>query len=217
MHNYKAGQIVPMYPHEVWVVCRGVVQLNTLHPSGDEVLVGFAVQAMPFGLPLTSLDPYQAIALSDVDLMRFTLIELEQSIQLYQGILQHLNRRLQQTESLLALISNKRVEERLRQILLLLKQEVGVPTEGGTRLTVRLTHQHLASAISSTRVTVTRAMKLLQDEGWLRVDRDRHIVLIWPTAIFSQTNNRRRVAPPVICFIQKRVAIAIAVVSLVRT
>ena len=66
-----------MYPHEVWVVCRGVVQLNTLHPSGDEVLVGFAVQAMPFGFPLTSLEPYQAIALSDVDLMRFTIIELE--------------------------------------------------------------------------------------------------------------------------------------------
>ncbi|MFN5980408.1 MAG: Crp/Fnr family transcriptional regulator, partial [Pseudanabaena sp.] len=168
----------PMYAHEVWVVCRGVVQLNTLHPSGDEVLVGFAVQAMPFGLPLTHLEPYQAIALSDVDLMRFTLTELEQSPQLYQGILQHLNRRLQQTEALLALVSNKRVEERLRQILLLLKQEVGIAVEGGTRLTVRLTHQHLASAISSTRVTVTRAMKLLQDEGWLRVDRDRHIILV---------------------------------------
>ena len=167
MHTYKSGQIIPMYPHEVWVVCRGVVQLNTLHPSGDEVLVGFAVQAMPFGLPLTNLDPYQAIALSDVDLMRFTLTELEQSSQLYQ-----------QTEALLALISNKRVEERLRQILLLLKQEVGIAVEDGTRLTVRLTHQHLASAISSTRVTVTRAMKLLQDEGWLKVDRDRHIILV---------------------------------------
>jgi CRP-like cAMP-binding protein len=110
--------------------------------------------------------------------MRFTIIELEQSPALYQGILQHLNRRLQQTEALLALVSNKRVEERLRQILLLLKQEVGLPVEGGTRLTVRLTHQHLASAISSTRVTVTRAMKLLQDEGWLKVDRDRHIILV---------------------------------------
>ena len=178
MLTYKSGQIIPMYAHEVWVVCRGVVQLNTLHLSGDEVLVGFAVQAMPFGLPLTHLEPYQAIALSDVDLMRFTLTELEQSPQLYQGILQHLNRRLQQTEALLALVSNKRVEERLRQILLLLKQEVGIAVEGGTRLTVRLTHQHLASAISSTRVTVTRAMKLLQDEGWLRVDRDRHIILV---------------------------------------
>ncbi|MFO0303107.1 MAG: helix-turn-helix domain-containing protein, partial [Pseudanabaena sp.] len=41
----------------------------------------------------------------------------------------------------------------------------------------RFTHQHLASAISSTRVTVTRAMKLLQDEGWLKIDRDRYIVL----------------------------------------
>jgi len=25
---------------------------------------------------------------------------------------------------------------------------------------------------------VTRAMKLLQDEGWLKIDRDRHIILV---------------------------------------
>ena len=74
MHTYKRGQTITMFPHEVWVVCHGVVQLNTLHPSGDEVLVGLAMQAMPFGLPLTNLDPYQAISLSDVDLIKFTLI-----------------------------------------------------------------------------------------------------------------------------------------------
>jgi len=178
MHVYQAGQNITMHPHEVWVVCRGVVQLNTLHPSGDEVLVGFTSQGMPFGLPLTALDPYSAMALSDVGLIRFTLAEVDQNPHLRQEIWHHLNRRLQQTECLLALVSNKRVEERLRQILLLLKREIGQPIEGGTRITVRLTHQHLANAISSTRVTVTRAMKQLQGEGWLRMDHNRYIVLV---------------------------------------
>ncbi|MEE3716888.1 Crp/Fnr family transcriptional regulator [Tumidithrix elongata RA019] len=174
---FESSQSIPMHSHEVWVVCRGVVQLSTLHPSGDEVLVGLAFQSMPFGLPLTMLEPYQAIALSDVDLMRFTMTEIEESPELSLSIFRHLNRRLQQAESMLALVSNKRVEDRLREILLFLKKEVGQPTDGGMRLSIRLTHQHLANAISSTRVTVTRALGQLQADGWLWIDRDRHIVI----------------------------------------
>jgi CRP-like cAMP-binding protein len=166
-----------MYSHEVWIVCRGVVQLSTIHRSGDEILTGFAFPGMPFGAPLTALDPYQAQALSEVDLMRFTLVELQRSPELSQRLLNQVNRRLQQAETLIALISQKRVEERLRQILMLLKREIGQPVEGGTRIAVRLTHQHLANAINSTRVTVTRALGQLQEEGWLFVDRNRYIVI----------------------------------------
>jgi CRP-like cAMP-binding protein len=174
---FESGQSVPMFSHEVWVVCRGVIQLSTLHPTGDEVLVGLAFQSMPFGLPLTVLEPYQAIALSDVDLMRFTLTEIEESPQLSLSIFRQLSRRLQQTEAMLSLVSNKRVEDRLREILLFLKKEVGQPVDGGSRLSIRLTHQHLANAINSTRVTVTRALGQLQADNWLWIDRDRHIVI----------------------------------------
>jgi len=178
LHAFNAGQNIPIYSHEVWMVCRGMVQLSTIHSSGDEILTGFAFPGMPFGTPLTNLDPYQANALSDVDLMRFSLVELERSPELSQRLLNQVNRRLQQAESLIALISLKRVEDRLRQLLMLLKREIGQPTEGGTRIGVRLTHQHLANAISSTRVTVTRALGQLQEEGWLFIDRNRYIVII---------------------------------------
>ncbi len=177
LHAYNAGQTIPMYSHEVWMVCRGLVQLSTIHSTGEEILTGFAFPGMPFGIPLTSLNPYQAHALSDVNLMRFTLVELQRSPELCQRLLNQVNRRLQQAETLIALISQKRVEERLRQILMLLKREIGQPVEGGTRIAVRLTHQHLANAISSTRVTVTRALGQLQAEGWLFIDRNRYIVI----------------------------------------
>jgi CRP-like cAMP-binding protein len=166
-----------MYTHEIWVVCRGIVQLSTLHPNGDEVSLGLVGPSIPFGMPLTLLDPYQAIALSDVDLMRFTMLEVESSPQLMQGIFRHLSLRLQRTEAMLALVSHRRVEDRLKQLLLLLRDEIGQPDATGTKLTVRLTHQHLANAIGSTRVTVTRALGNLQSEGVLKIDRDRHILL----------------------------------------
>lgn len=174
---FRAGQVIPMHPREVWIVYRGVVQLSTLYPNGDEALLGLAGPSMPFGLPLTLIYPYQATALSDVDLMGLSLTEIEQSATLSRELFHHLSRRLRQAEAMLAMLGCRRVEERLRQLLLLLQMEVGHPVAEGTRLSVRLTHQHLASAIGTTRVTVTRLLGQLREEGRLIIDDRRHIIL----------------------------------------
>ncbi len=177
LQPFRSGQIIPMRPDELWVVCRGVVILNTLHPTGDEALLSVATPSMPFGLPLTWISPYQAIALTDVDLLPLTLMEIERSPALCQGLFRHLSRRLQQAEAFLALSGCRRVEERLKQLLILLQHEVGQPTQRGTRIHVRLTHQQLANAIGTTRVTVTRLIGQLKQEGWLAIDAKRHIIL----------------------------------------
>lgn len=177
LHAFRAGQPIPMTSNDLWIVCRGVVQLTTLYPNGDEALLGLVCPSMPFGLPISLIYPYQAIALSDVDLMSLTLAELQQYPTLMQEVFQHLARRLRQAEAMLAMAGCRRVEERLRQFLLLLQMEVGQPAPEGTRLSVRLTHQHLASAIGTTRVTVTRLLGKLKEEGWLKLDSDRHIIL----------------------------------------
>lgn len=177
LRPYVSGQPIQMEAQEIWVVCRGVVQLGTLYATGDEALLGLACSSMPFGLPLTSIRPYQASALTNVDLMRLTVAEIEGSPMLAQSIFRHMGRRLRQTEAILAMVGYRRVEERLRHLLLLLKQEVGQPDTQGTRISVRLTHQQLANAIGTTRVTVTRLLNQLKDEGWLMIDRQRHIIL----------------------------------------
>ncbi|WP_416673873.1 Crp/Fnr family transcriptional regulator [Egbenema bharatensis] len=178
LQPYRSGQPIRMLSDEILVVCRGVVLLGTLYDNGDEALLGLACPSMPFGLPLSLIHPYQATALTDVDLMRLRLMEIEQSPMLAQGIFHHLVRRVQQSEAVLAMVGYRRVEERLRHFLILLKQEVGQPIEnGGTRISVRLTHQQLANAIGTTRVTVTRLLSQLQEEGWLVVDSHRHIIL----------------------------------------
>jgi CRP-like cAMP-binding protein len=87
-----------------------------------------------------------------------------------------MTRRLQQTESLLAIAGYRRVDDRLRQLLDLLRQEVGQVTNEGVRLSVRLTHQQIAGLIGTTRVTVTRLLREFRDEGWVSVDSKRHIL-----------------------------------------
>ena len=177
LQPYKTGQTIRMLPDEILVVCRGVVQIGTLYDSGDEALLGLACPSMPFGLPVSYIRPYQASAMTDVDLMRLTMVEVEQSAVLAQSLFRLLTRRLQQTEAILAMVGYRRVEDRLRHLLLLLKEEIGLPVTSGTRLSIRLTHQQLANAIGTTRVTVTRLLSQLQEEGWLVVDGTRHIVL----------------------------------------
>lgn len=177
LQPYKSGQTILMHPQDVLIVCRGVVLLSTLYPTGDEAVLGLASSSMPFGLPFTRLRPYQATALVDVDLMRFSLVEIEQSPLLAQEIFRQLNRRLQQTEAVLAMAGQRRVEDRLRHFLLLLRQELGQSTAEGSRIGIRLTHQQLANAIGTTRVTVTRLIGQLRDEGWLSIDRSRHLVI----------------------------------------
>lgn len=177
LHTFGRGQSVPMEPQDVWLICRGMVQLSTLDTAGTEIFTGFVGVGMPFGKPLSNLDPYTAIALSEVHLLKFTMAEVERSIDLSQRFLTQVSRRVRQSETLLALVGQKRIEERLKQFLLLLKQEAGQSIEGGVRLNVRLTHQHIANAINSTRVTVTKVIKQLQQEGWLRLDKDRYLII----------------------------------------
>lgn len=177
LQPYKTGQVIRMLPDEILVVYRGVVQIGTLYDSGDEALLGLVCPLMPFGLPLSFIRPYQAAAMTEVDLMRLSMSEVDQSPALAQSLFHQLTRRLQQTEAVLAMVGYRRVEDRLRHLLLLLKEEIGLPITSGTRLSVRLTHQQLANAIGTTRVTVTRLLSQLQEEGWLVVDGTRHIVL----------------------------------------
>ncbi len=172
----KSGQFISMQAHEVLIVCRGVVQLSTLYPNGDEGLLGLVCPSMPFGLPFSQLNPYEAITLTEVVLMRVHIMEVEQSPLLAQSLFREMTRRLQQTEHLLAIAGYRRVDDRLRQLLELLRQDLGQVTHEGVRLSIRLTHQQIAGLIGTTRVTVTRLLREFRDEGWLRVDSNRHIL-----------------------------------------
>jgi CRP-like cAMP-binding protein len=71
----------------------------------------------------------------------------------------------------------RRVEDRLWQLLLFLKKELGKETKAGTRIQVRFTHQNLANAICTTRVTVTRILGTFQDRGLIEWDSDRHLIV----------------------------------------
>ncbi|MEC4984810.1 MAG: Crp/Fnr family transcriptional regulator [Oscillatoria sp. PMC 1068.18] len=177
LHCYRRGEEIPLLPEGVWQVERGVVQLSTINPSGEEIVLGWAQPTTYFGLWLTCLQSYRAKALSEVGICWFSQQEIASSPSLAQGMVNNLRKRTIQTEAMLAIAGQRRVEERLQQLLLLLKQDLGQSVAEGVRLEIRLTHENIAQAIATTRVTVTRLLGDFQRRGYITIDRDRHIIL----------------------------------------
>jgi CRP-like cAMP-binding protein len=175
--HLSAGSVVPLLKNNLWLVVRGMVKLGAVSVHGDELLLGLAGPNEPFGEPLSTVEAYEAVTLTDCDLLCLTMAEVEQSPALATAMLEAIAVRYRQAEYLLSLLGLRRVEERVRGFLELLAHDYGQVCEDGLRLNLRLTHQEMASALSTTRVTVTRVIGLLRDEGWLKIDDQRHLVI----------------------------------------
>ena len=126
---------------------------------------------------MSDVEAYEAVTSTDCDLLCLSLQEIQQSPELSMAMMNAIAARYRQSEQLLSLLGLRRVEDRVRGFLEMLVQDYGLPCDAGLRLNLRLTHQEIASALSTTRVTVTRILVLLRDEGWLTFDAKRHLVL----------------------------------------
>jgi CRP-like cAMP-binding protein len=175
--HLSAGSSVPLLKKSVWLVVRGMVKLSAISMQGDELLLGLAGPNEPFGDPLSNVQAYEARSMVDSDLLCISCEEMAESPHLAIAVLQGLAARYRQCEAMLALLGLRRIEERVRGFLELLANDYGVPCDQGLRLNVKLTHQDLASALSTTRVTVTRVLGTLREEGWLQIDGQRRLVI----------------------------------------
>ncbi|MEL6159220.1 MAG: Crp/Fnr family transcriptional regulator [Cyanobacteria bacterium J06623_5] len=174
--TYSAGLTIPLQSQHLYIICRGIVQLHTIHADGNETIVGLCGPTMAFGSSLTHLHPYWATALTDTDLLPLSLSEIEASPALAAGLFPQLVRRLQQSEAWLAFSGKRLVTDRLRSLIMQLAQDFGQVGPNGVRIKIRLTHHQLATIIGTTRVTVTRLLRDFKDEGWLSVHRRQLIV-----------------------------------------
>lgn len=180
MHSqsFQQEDVIPLDPHTCFYVKKGIVKLTTFTEHGHEVLLGLIYPGMPFGASFTSLSVYEAIALSDVELLTIPLREGVDSALLIELLFQKTGQRLQQTEALLAVLGERDLETRLWRLLQLLANAVGQSTAEGVCLGIRLTHQDLANACCTTRVTISHLLGKLQRKGILTFDKQRHIVLL---------------------------------------
>ena len=177
LQSYEKGEEIPLMEPGFWQVYRGVVQLSRISSGGNEIILGWATVNNSFGYCSQNNYHYQAKTLSNTYLRWCSPLDIAKSPDLARILMAQLSQRLIKAEHLLTITGLRKVEERLWQLLLLLKQEIGQSVVNGTRLTIRFTHQHLASIIRTTRVTVTRLLGDFQARGLVSIDSDRHIII----------------------------------------
>ena len=175
--HFDSGVKVPLLPDHIWIVVRGIVKLSCLNEQGDDVLLAIAGPNEPFGDPLTHLDLFEATTLDHCDLLGLSIQDVNTTPHLSSNLMKAMMQRTRQSEALIALLGLRGVENRVKSFLELLAEDYGQPCDQGLKLNLRLTHQEIASAVSTTRVTVTKVLGQLKVSGWLKHDIKQRLIL----------------------------------------
>jgi CRP-like cAMP-binding protein len=149
---------LPLKPNYLWKIETGVVRTLTWLEDGTLVTTGVWGPGDFVGRGLSSLDPYQIESMTQV---QASLVALEKGEIPNEWLVNH----LQQVETLIVIRSYRRVDIMLVKLLVWLSKRFGRALNSGKLIDLRLTHHDLAEMLGTTRVTVTRILGKLEEQG----------------------------------------------------
>lgn len=181
VENFERGKTIffPGDPAErVYFLLKGAVKLSRVYEAGEEITVALLRENSVFGvLSLITGEKsdrfYHAVAFTPVELLSAPIDSFRKSLkdnpELSMLMLQGLSSRILQTEMMIETLAHRDMGSRLVSFLLILCRDFGVPTTEGIRIDLKLSHQAIAEAIGSTRVTVTRLLGELRQEEMITI------------------------------------------------
>lgn len=158
---FRRQDCLPAILDRVWHIEQGVVRAITWDEDGQVTTLGLWGQGDVTGQPLTRQHPCRFECLTLVKAIATSLDSLDHC---WQSVLL---RHLWYQEDLLKIVHHPSVLERLAQLLHWLAQRFGRPVPQGQLLDPLLTHQQLAEILGISRVTVTRTLSRLEQDGLL--------------------------------------------------
>jgi global nitrogen regulator NtcA len=181
VETFERGKTIffPGDPAErVYFLLKGAVKLSRVYEAGEEITVALLRENSVFGvLSLITGQRsdrfYHAVAFTPVELVSAPSDQVEQALKenpdLSMLMLRGLSSRILQTEMMIETLAHRDMGSRLVSFLLILCRDFGVPTSEGIRIDLKLSHQAIAEAIGSTRVTVTRLLGDLRQENMISI------------------------------------------------
>ena len=181
VETFERGKTIffPGDPAErVYFLLKGAVKLSRVYEAGEEITVALLRENSVFGvLSLITGQRsdrfYHAVAFTSVELLSAPSDKVEQALKenpdLSMLMLRGLSSRILQTEMMIETLAHRDMGSRLVSFLLILCRDFGVPTSEGIRIDLKLSHQAIAEAIGSTRVTVTRLLGDLRQENMISI------------------------------------------------
>ena len=148
---------------------RGIVRTVTANEHGTLIGLGYWGPGDIVGYCFSRLDPYRIECRTSVEV---SILPSELWHEALDAIILH----IQQAEELLYIVHIQPLSLRLWQFLVWLGQKFWHNVDTGRLIHLELTHQQLAAAINTTRVTVTRLLQQLESDGKLRRDQRRFVL-----------------------------------------
>lgn len=167
---FSRNDLLPLQKDILWRIEWGAVRTLTWSDEGTIVTLGYWGAGDVVGQPLSRLRPHQIECLTSVEA---TSIPSNHWHLVFDSIISH----VQQSEELLSIVRHERVYKRLQQLLIWLARKFGRSVPAGELIDLRLTHQGIAELIGTTRVTVTRLLKELEEEGQI-IRKQRHYIIL---------------------------------------
>ena len=181
---------------KVYLIRRGAVRLSRVYESGEEITVALLRENSLFGV-LSLITGHRSDRFYHAD--AFTRVEMVTApaasvLHAIEGdacvgllLLQGLSSRILQTETMIETLTHRDMSSRLVSFLLVLCRDFGVPDQKGITIDLKLSHQSIAEAIGSTRVTITRLLGDLRNSGLVNIERKK-ITVLDPIALAKRFN-----------------------------
>lgn len=178
----------------VYFLLKGAVKLSRVYEAGEEITVALLRENSVFGvLSLITGQKadrfYHSVAFTPVELLSVPIEQVEKALKenpdLSMLMLKGLSSRILQTEMMIETLAHRDMGSRLVSFLLILCRDFGVPTSEGITIDLKLSHQAIAEAIGSTRVTVTRLLGDLRQDRMISIHKKK-ITVYNPVALSQQ-------------------------------
>lgn len=197
VETYERGKTIffPGDPAErVYFLLKGAVKLSRVYEAGEEITVALLRENSVFGV-LSLITGhrsdrfYHAVAFTPVELLSVPIEQVEKALKedpdLAILMLQGLSSRILQTEMMIETLAHRDMGSRLVSFLLILCRDFGIPSSEGITIDLKLSHQAIAEAIGSTRVTVTRLLGDLREKQMISIHKKK-ITVHNPVALSHQ-------------------------------
>jgi CRP-like cAMP-binding protein len=146
---------------ELWMIQSGFARVLTRLDGGCNLTLGLWGPGDVVGKPLSNIQSYYIECLTSV---RATAVAMDALTSPTEVVLEHLH----QAEELMLIRSHKRIEIMLLKLLIWLASRFGQDANEGRLIDLRLTHQDLSELLGITRVTITRALIQLEQQGFIQ-------------------------------------------------
>jgi CRP/FNR family transcriptional regulator, global nitrogen regulator len=164
----------------VYFLIKGAVKLSRVYEAGEEITVALLRENSVFGvLSLLTKNRsdrfYHAVAFTPVEILSVPIEQVEKAMKedpdLPMVLLRGLSSRILQTEMMIETLAHRDMGSRLVSFILILCRDFGAQSGNGITIDLKLSHQAIAEAIGSTRVTVTRLLGELRDQEMISINK----------------------------------------------